>query len=53
MFETSSRIFEIYLLAEPIHDPIFFNTIGKSYGPINIIAMITIINISNQPICGI
>ena len=34
-------------------DPIFFKTKGKSLGPITIIAIKTMINISNQPICGI
>ncbi|SVA60026.1 uncharacterized protein METZ01_LOCUS112880, partial [marine metagenome] len=42
-----------YLLTVPIHEPIFFNTNGKSLGPITTIAMATMINISNQPICGI
>ncbi|SVC54438.1 uncharacterized protein METZ01_LOCUS307292, partial [marine metagenome] len=37
----------------PIQEPIFFNIWGKSFGPITIIAIATMINISNQPICGI
>mgnify|MGYP000910927896 CR=1 FL=1 len=32
---------------------VFFNIIGKSFGPRTMIAIATTINISNQPIVGI
>ena len=51
--ETSFCTFDTYLLAEPIHEPTFLSIMGKSLGPIIIIANETMINISNQPICGI
>ena len=41
-----------YFFAEPIHEPTFFNIIGKSFGPKTTIAIATTIKISNQPIVG-
>ena len=41
MFETSFCILLIYFLAVPIHEPTFFNIIGKSFGPNTTIAIAT------------
>ena len=41
-----------YFFAVPIHEPTFFNITGKSFGPRTIIAIVTTIKISNQPIVG-
>ena len=44
---------EKYLLIVPVQEPIFLSTMGKSFGPITNIAIITMISNSNHPICGI
>ena len=42
-----------YFLIVLVHVPNLLKTIGKSFGPITNIAIITTINSSNHPICGI